>query len=166
MLNEIRRKPEDGRRGGAWVLAQIPLLLLTFALPAVLPAAVLPWPAGTHPWREYLGLALGASGLLLAGLGLIRLGPNLTPLPRPKEGGALVTTGVYGLVRHPIYGGIVLLAFGSALRAATWLVVPLALLVLLFFSRKAALEERWLTEKFADYEAYRRRTASLIPWIY
>ena len=34
MLNEIRRKPEDGRRGGAWVLAQIPLLLLTFALPA------------------------------------------------------------------------------------------------------------------------------------
>lgn len=162
----MSRAGGDTGRGTAWVLAQAPLLLLAFGLPALTKATFLPWPAGTSPGRELAGALVAVLGALLLTLGALRLGRNLTPFPRPKAAGILVTTGLYALVRHPMYGGIILLAFAGDLRAGSWIAAPTSLLVFLFFDRKAGLEERWLAERFAGYAAYRRRTAKLIPWVY
>ncbi len=162
----MNKQSVQTERGVLWVAAQIPLLLLTLSLPALVPAGTAPWPFGTHSWRNGLSIALDCCGLLLLGLGLLRLGRNLTPFPRPKAAGALVTKGIYGLVRHPIYGGVVMLAFASAVGARTWLVMPIAFLVLLFFDRKASREEVWLAEQFQEYAAYCGHTAKLFPWVY
>jgi protein-S-isoprenylcysteine O-methyltransferase Ste14 len=107
---------------------------------------------------------LGGSILALAGV--LRLGSNLTPLPYPKSDATLVETGPYALVRHPIYSGLILAAFGWALFVHGWLTLSYAIVLLIFFDVKSRIEERWLSEKFTGYAKYRKRIRKLIPWVY
>jgi protein-S-isoprenylcysteine O-methyltransferase Ste14 len=70
------------------------------------------------------------------------------------------------LVRHPIYGGVVLASLGWSL---TWLSLPglaFCVVVALFFDRKSAFEERLLLGRFPEYAVYMARARKLIPWIY
>jgi protein-S-isoprenylcysteine O-methyltransferase Ste14 len=69
-------------------------------------------------------------------------------------------------VRHPIYFGVLLAAFGIALWSLSPLRLLLTLVLALFFDRKANQEETWLQERYMEYPAYRARTRKLIPWIY
>jgi len=89
----------------------------------------------------------------------------MTPLPRPRQDGALVETGVYALVRHPIYGGLILAALGWAMVRASIVAVILAAALAAFFRLKSSREERWLEMRYPDYAAYRARTRRFIPWI-
>ena len=114
---------------------------------------------------------LAGAGLLLMGAGLAffgasSLGRNLTPLPRPKDDATLVETGAYRLVRHPIYGGIILMAYGWSLIAQSWLTLAYATVVFLFLDLKSRREERWLKEKFPGYAEYSKRVRKLIPFLY
>jgi protein-S-isoprenylcysteine O-methyltransferase Ste14 len=114
-----------------------------------------------------LGIVLMAVGGIFAFLGVRSLGRSLTPFPRPRDGGALVDTGVYRLVRHPIYGGLVIAALGYALMMQALLTaVAGPLMLLLFFTLKSAREEAWLVERYPGYPAYRARTRRMLPYIY
>lgn len=78
-----------------------------------------------------------------------------------------IDTGVYGVVRHPLYAGVVLALIGVALwlqsYAATLLaIVPIAVLLV-----RILVEEAFLTERLDGYAAYRKRTKKrLIPGIW
>ncbi|HEY0867672.1 MAG TPA: methyltransferase, partial [Fimbriimonas sp.] len=113
-------------RGGLWVVAQAVVLAAAFGMPYVLPDSVLPWPPGTRAVREVAGVGLMVAGLLEMALGALRLGRGLTPLPKPTSNASLVRSGIFARVRHPIYGGIVLLGIGALLRDASMLPLPLA----------------------------------------
>jgi len=78
----------------------------------------------------------------------------------------MVSTGVYGFVRHPIYAGLILGTIGWGLLAQTWLGVVLAAILFVFFDLKSRREEAWLVEKYPDYVEYRRRVKKLIPLVY
>lgn len=152
-----------GARGGWWVAAQMPLLLLAFVIPL--------W--ARHPATgallqvlAYAGFALLAAGLALFLAGVSTLGRGLTPFPRPLPEAELRTTGAYALVRHPLYSGILLMSLGWSLGSLSMAGTVFDLVLAAFFDRKAAHEELWLTEKFAGYPAYRQRVKKLIPWIY
>jgi protein-S-isoprenylcysteine O-methyltransferase Ste14 len=110
------------------------------------------------------GLMLGGGTLLLAGA--IWLGRALTPLPYPKPGAGLVETGPFALVRHPIYGGGLVLALGWALFVQGWLTLGYVAVLFAFLDVKSRREERWLAEKFPTYAAYQRRVRKLIPFVY
>jgi protein-S-isoprenylcysteine O-methyltransferase Ste14 len=156
------RLPDLGRRGEGWFLLQ----LLLFAAIAVSGAA---GPAWGDPWRATAvaaGAVLIAVGGLLAVRGVVDLRENLTPFPRPQPGARLVESGAYGMARHPIYGGLILGAFGWGLATASLPALLGALLLLAFFDLKSRREEIWLAEQFADYAAYRARTRRLLPWLY
>jgi protein-S-isoprenylcysteine O-methyltransferase Ste14 len=77
-----------------------------------------------------------------------------------------VETGPYGWVRHPIYSGLILAAFGWALIAQGWLTLLWAVVLLVFFDIKSRREERWLMARFPAYASYRKRVRKLIPLIY
>ena len=83
-----------------------------------------------------------------------------------REGHRIVDTGPYGVVRHPIYMGLILAMFAFALvrgRPATLLI---ALSVAIFFSFKARLEERFLRQELgAAYDTYSQRVARLVPFL-
>src|SRR4029077_12522749 len=93
--------PQLGRRGGGWVAVQF-VLLVAIAASALLGLG----PRGALAWAAYLaGGALLGLGVVILVAGGAGLGSALTPFPAPRSGEALRTTGIYGLVRHPIYGG-------------------------------------------------------------
>jgi len=152
-----------GPRGEGFVAAQVVLLALIAFGPRGSRTPALPGPVAAA--ATLAGAALMAAGGVLLVASLIRLGPNLTPLPYPKAGSVLVRTGPYRLVRHPIYAAVLALAFGWALwvHGAWALLYAFALLALL--DRKATREERWLCEKFPEYPAYQRRVGKLVPFI-
>jgi protein-S-isoprenylcysteine O-methyltransferase Ste14 len=119
-------------------------------------AAVLAAPRG-RPLAPRLGAALLAAGGALAAGGLVALGRSLTPFPEPREGAELVEHGAYGLVRHPIYGGMLLAATGWSLRRSPRALVPTALLGALW-TAKARREEELLAARFPAYADYASRT--------
>jgi len=152
-------------RGELFVIAQFALFGLIVFGPRTLPGL----PAWNHPWL-LLGTLTGGlllcSGGLLALAGVVILGRNLTPLITPKKDAELMESGPYRLVRHPIYSGIVQLAFGWALWVHGWLTFVYALLLLLVFDRKLRREEALLMQIFPGYAAYAARVRRLIPFIY
>lgn len=114
-------------------------------------------------------LQVMGAGLLLAGatvniMGRLALGSNWANQATIYAEQTLVTGGVYGLVRHPLYGSLVWMFIGAALvyGCATALAATLLIFLPAMYWR-AALEERLLAERFPDYPAYRRRTGMLFP---
>lgn len=156
------RLPDLGPRGEGWVALQVVL----FALLAV--AGTL-GPAWGEPWLTF-GRLVGAvhlvAGALIAGLGLLGLRENLTAVPRPVQNGRLVAHGVYGIVRHPIYAGIILAAVGFGLVTASPPALGVAAVLGVFFDLKSRREEAWLLVAYPEYGAYRRRVRKLLPLLY
>ena len=111
-------------------------------------------------------MALIISGIGLVTAGILRLRRQLTAYPRPVPGGRLIEDGVFGFVRHPMYGGGVIAALGWGLAMASPMALASAFVLGVFFDLKSRREEAWLGEQFVGYAAYRRRTRRLIPWLY
>lgn len=112
-----------------------------------------------------------AWGLLVAGAvfgigGAWSLGRSRTIFPRPVPDARLVRSGVYGLVRHPLYTSLTLLAAGWSLVWASWPAGVAAVLQTLFLDRKARYEEKWLRQRFPEYADYAKRVRRLLPWVY
>ena len=157
MVREAVRKP----RGMIYLLVQGVLFLLILLGPRSATGTTSHGPYGALP----AGVML-VGGALLALAGVINLGKNLTPLPVPKQHATLVVGGAYRIVRHPIYSGIILMAFGWGAWLQSWLTGGYALLLLIFFDIKSRYEERLLREKFPDYGAYQLKVRKLIPFVY
>jgi protein-S-isoprenylcysteine O-methyltransferase Ste14 len=152
-----------GARGEYWVIAQGVLFVLIAVGPRTAPR--LPaWPPSLL--GTVTGLVLMLIGGALSVSALVRLGPNLTPLPYPKDDSTLVETGPYAIVRHPIYSGLILGGFGWAITVHSLLTLAYAIGLLVFFDLKSRREERWLSEKFAGYAGYRMRVRKLVPFVY
>ncbi len=79
----------------------------------------------------------------------------------------LLTDGVFGRIRHPLYLGRITLDFGIALLfSSLWGAVLMAISALLFLVR-IRVEEEMLIDEFGDaYLEYRKHTKTLIPYIY
>ena len=152
-----------GTRGGWWVVVQLPLLLLAYLIPVWFRHAIM---GSLATVLMDAGLALIVMGALLTSAGVVTLGRWLTPFPQPLPESQLRTTGAYALVRHPLYSGILLMAFGWSFYSNSVAGLAFDALLFLFFDRKAAREEIWLAGKFSGYAAYRIQVKKLIPWIY
>ena len=124
------------------------------------------WPGSVRTVTSVAGAVVIACGGLLAVRGVLDLRENLTVFPRPLAGARLVDSGAYGLVRHPIYGGLILGALGWSLVTASWPALAATGLLTAFFELKSRREEAWLAARFDGYEAYRRRTRRFLPWLH
>ncbi len=159
----MTRLPSLGPRGEGWVLLQFVLLGLV-ALAGGRGGSQLDGPV---TWALVLGgLILGAGGAVLSARGLRDLGRNLTPVPYPRDGAELVETGVYGRVRHPIYGGLIAMAVAWGLMNASLLALLLAAVLALFFDLKSRREEAWLQARYIGYAEYTQRTHRFFPRLY
>jgi protein-S-isoprenylcysteine O-methyltransferase Ste14 len=148
------------QRGGWWVVGQM-------ALSAGVVAGGILWRGHWHSAATTLGGVL----LLLAGAvcgvaGTAALGRNLTPLPRPAATAQLVQSGIYGLMRHPLYTAVFCGSVGWALVWRSWPALVAAMVLAPFLDAKARREERWLGTQFPDYADYQRRVRRFVPWVY
>jgi protein-S-isoprenylcysteine O-methyltransferase Ste14 len=119
------------------------------------------------PMVVWVGFGATVAGLLFAIWARCTLGRMWSGRVTLKEEHALVERGPYGLVRHPIYTGLVLALLGTALARDTALVWVGTLLVVAGLILKLKQEERLLESHFGPaYAEYRSRVKGLIPLIW
>ena len=114
----------------------------------------------------WIAATLVVLGILFAIWARVHLGTNWSPAPAIKEKHELVTTGPYAYVRHPIYTGIILAAFGVALTGTIFGIGIFLLVSVLFFLRINKEEKIMLGLFPGEYLAYQARTKKLIPWVW
>ncbi len=120
------------------------------------------------PIQGYLGVVVYLGVLWLFHRTHKDLGRNWSVSLDLRESHTLVTTGVYAVVRHPMYAGFWLMALAQVLMLPNWVAGPAGLVGFgtLFFGR-VGREEQMMIDGFGDqYRAYMRRTARVVPWIY
>lgn len=124
------------------------------------PLWMLPEPAG------WIVTGVCAAGLAFTWWARIWLGSLWSGSVGRKEGHAVVETGPYRLVRHPIYTGLIVAAFALAIQIGMLANLIGAALMSFGFWLKARLEERFLSQELGEgaYAEYRRRTPMLIPF--
>jgi protein-S-isoprenylcysteine O-methyltransferase Ste14 len=154
------RLPSLGPRGEGWLVGQI----VFFVAIASAPGDVWPEPAQTI--GRWSGALLLLGGLAVVARAVFDLGPNLTPFPRPRQAGVLVEHGIYRVLRHPVYAGLVLITAGWSLMHGSVIGLVLSAVVAGFLDLKARREEELLAAAFPGYEAYRRRTKRFVPGLY
>jgi protein-S-isoprenylcysteine O-methyltransferase Ste14 len=137
------------------------LVFLQLALIIVL--ALFPDSPTVDPALEYAGIALLAIGLVILFAGFKGLGKSLTANPVPIEDGKMVTTGIFSIVRHPVYLGLLITTFGLVVSSGVWsqIIVWVALAILLTY--KMHWEETLLLAKYKGYADYMTKVPALIP---
>ena len=115
-------------------------------------------------WVVAAGLAIELAGVVLAVIARRTLGRNWSSEVRIAEGHALVRTGLYRRIRHPIYLGVLLLYLGLALQSGRLNALAGLALAVAAYWRKIALEEQVLARRFgAAFEAWRKESWALVP---
>lgn len=115
-------------------------------------------------WLGGVGIALTLAGFALAIWARIHLGRNWSSSVTSKVGHELIRTGPYQWVRHPIYTGLLLALFGTALVRAEVRGLLALVLVYAAWKIKSRVEEHMMTSTFgAEYSAYARATGALFP---
>lgn len=130
-----------------------------------------------HSWLrenfiEHTNL-VGITGLIISVLGAIiacasryMLGKNWSLSVQRKENHQLVQDGIYKIVRHPIYTGLLLLFIGNAIIVGDYRAIIAVLIVFVSLWLKLKKEEKVLTETFGTkYTEYKNRTKALIPYL-
>jgi protein-S-isoprenylcysteine O-methyltransferase Ste14 len=153
--------------GTAGVIARPPLLFLAALLLGLASDRLLPLPFAV-PGNNLVHWTV-ASSLILIGVGLAAAGIRnfsraATPVPTNEPTRALVTTGIHGWTRNPIYLGLFLVygGIGIAARSSWTLVLTLPLAITIRYG-VVAREEAYLERRFGD--AYRDYKARVRRWL-
>lgn len=160
------RSGEREDRGNRWVLAAFAVLgLLDGYLPAYTDRIGF-WILDGDPLRGF-GVVLFAAGGVLRIWPVFVLGHRFSGLVAIQPGHALVTTGVYRMIRHPSYLGLLVNMLGWALAFRSGVGILLTALALVPLFARIASEEALLRVQFGtDYQTYRAHTWRLVPFVY
>lgn len=113
-----------------------------------------------------VGAAIYTAGLLMAIISRLQLGVNWSDIEDAQviRDQAVVASGLYRFIRHPIYVGDLLLLIGLELSLNSWLVIGVALIAPVVL-RQAIAEEKLLLQSLPGYGAYCIRTKRFIPFV-
>ncbi len=181
IVKSLVNRWRHGRSAGIWPKDRIERLVWPFWTPVIGLWIVLPWLA-LFCGQRWLGLAnptLGESGLfaprlVAALLGFIcfvatvacwqHMGKSWSMAVVPKERTELVQTGLYAVVRHPIYALSIALMLCSLVVIPWWPMLAVAAIHCCFMAIKARNEERFLLGVHGEsYAGYCRRTGRFFP---
>lgn len=120
-----------------------------------------------HLWRM-LGIGIGFGALLLFFLTHKQLGDNWSGTLELRENHELVTTGVYSLVRHPMYSVFLLNVLSKTLITANWIVGGVGFFaVVIMCIIRIPDEEKMMSGQFGEaYQVYMKKTKRLIPYLF
>lgn len=123
---------------------------------------LLPEPA---TWVRALGLAAVIAGVAIV-YGAIAQNRFAAPTIHEQAEQQVISTGLYGLVRHPFYAGMLVSYVGAALWLGSYAGAVATAGFLIMTLARIVIEERWLTAHLPDYAAYTKRVRGrLIPYV-
>ena len=102
-------------------------------------------------------------GFVILALSALALGKSLTAHPIPGKNAVLVTDGLYKFVKHPIYSGVILAAFGLTITGGFFPHAIFFVALVLLLNYKASFEEKLLASTYAGYAEYAKKTGRFIP---
>jgi protein-S-isoprenylcysteine O-methyltransferase Ste14 len=153
-------------RSNRWVIAVLVVIGLVAAYVPALTDRLNFWTIDGDAVR-WLGVIVFAVGGALRLWPVYVLGHRFSGLVAIQPGHALLTTGIYSVIRHPSYLGLFVNALGWALAFRSGVGVLLALSTLVPLVGRILAEERLLHSQFgSEYDAYRARTSRLIPGVW
>jgi protein-S-isoprenylcysteine O-methyltransferase Ste14 len=128
---------------------------------SLLPMALLALPlSDAWPMLRIVGVGMVAAGWALSAYVLMWLGRSFSVMPQARR---LVTTGPYGVVRHPLYLAEEVAVLGTMLLSFSPAAVVIATVHWLFQLRRMMNEEKVLLAAFPEYSAYSADTPRVIP---
>ena len=166
--NRIKTLPVDETRRGSlevWLLigatlgtTLMPLIWLAFGFPAFADYAL-------HPVAFALGIIATLIGHWLFYRSHADLGIYWSPTLQMREKHQLITSGIYGRIRHPMYAAMTMQGLGQAMFLPNWIVGPAWLVTFgVLYLLRVGHEERMMLDRFgAEYESYMQRSGRLLP---
>lgn len=113
-----------------------------------------------------IGLSISIFGAIIACASRYTLGKNWSLSVQRKENHQLIHDGIYKIVRHPIYTGLLLLFIGNAIIVGDYRAIIAVLIVFVSLWLKLKKEEKLLIETFGiEYKEYKNQTKALIPYL-
>tara|TARA_Y100000310_G_C20677303_1_gene813833 strand:+ start:1475 stop:2104 length:630 start_codon:yes stop_codon:yes gene_type:complete len=113
-----------------------------------------------------VGLILIVIGTIVNVKGRIRLGKNWANQIKIYEDHTLVTSGVYGVVRHPLYASLIWMFYGGSLVYLNWSAFLVTTIIFIpFMVYRAKQEEKLLSKQFNDYSRYKQKVGMFFPKI-
>jgi protein-S-isoprenylcysteine O-methyltransferase Ste14 len=141
-------------------LFSVAAIILYAVNPAWLGAFAIPLP----PWSQWLGVGLGAAGLILLVWVHHTLGRHWSANLQLKDEHTLITSGPYHWVRHPMYTALFGFFAGLVLVSASWLVALLVVAAIFVLCARVGEEEVMMIEQFGDeYRIYMQQTGRFLP---
>jgi protein-S-isoprenylcysteine O-methyltransferase Ste14 len=112
---------------------------------------------------DSLSTVLILIGTTMAILAVLDLGRSMSIMPEARK---LVTGGLYGRIRHPLYLAEEITVLGFCLQFRTWQAAAILMVHLYFQIRRMDWEEGILAQAFPGYAEYKQRTSRLLPGLY
>ena len=109
---------------------------------------------------EMAGVFLGLLSIYVMGLG------NFNIRPIVKESGVLITSGPYGIIRHPMYLAQVIAIVPLVCESFSYWRLAVLLLLIIVLTIKMEYEEKRLVKHFNGYSEYKKYTKKVIPFVY
>jgi protein-S-isoprenylcysteine O-methyltransferase Ste14 len=107
-----------------------------------------------------VAIVLGSWSLWVMRISKIRI------LPMPHVEAALITSGPYRLLRHPMYTAVLLFTAGISIDYPNWEKVIIWLILLIVLIIKLHWEDRMLNQQFPEYRTYQQKSFKLVPYLY
>lgn len=171
LLRERPESPPDTKRSSAsWVGLALQLIGMGLTWMIYRSPIGSPMIAGRSELNFFLAavaVVIAVASLWLAFAAVRELGKQWSLAARLVEGHKLITTGVYGVVRHPIYTAMLGMLLAAGLVVSHWSGVIAAIIVFYAGTKiRTVYEERLLSDAFGDeFAAWKNKVAPLIPFV-
>lgn len=126
----------------------------------------LAWASLSFPlWLRWTGVGIALIGFALLQWAQITLGRSWSDTPRMMKEQALITSGPYQFIRHPIYTAFILILGSTFFISANWLIgLTWVGMTVLDIASRIGFEESLMVEYFGDqYREYVKKTGRLLP---
>ena len=168
-LNKKRKqeKMSERRVTGQEIFILVLLLLGGFIMPIIY--ATTNWLDFANyslpTWAGWMGVLILAGGLFIFWRAHADLGLNWSPSLEIREKHELITRGIYGVIRHPMYASQWLIAIAQPLLLQNWIAGFLNLLAFIpFYLLRVRAEEQLMVETFgSQYQAYMQKVGGVLP---
>jgi protein-S-isoprenylcysteine O-methyltransferase Ste14 len=116
-------------------------------------------------WASWLGVLILGAGLFVFWRAHADLGLNWSPSLEIREKHELITGGIYGVIRHPMYASQWLVAIAQPLLLHNWIAGFLNLLAFIpFYFLRVRAEEQLMEETFGEqYRTYMQKVGGVLP---
>jgi protein-S-isoprenylcysteine O-methyltransferase Ste14 len=162
----VRKSLFDRRESGLLAIAVLGL----FVIPAIYVLSGFPalFDRPFVPAVAWLGAATTVAALWVFRRSHVDLGRNWSISLEVREQHALVKTGIYRLVRHPMYSSFFLLGLAQLLLLANWFAGLAGIAGAgILFAFRVRREEQMMLESFGDeYRSYMTHTKRIVPWVF